>query len=307
MEGYTRDLGGSEPAANRSAGRAWRRLLVAGGSLAIATILAGNGVAGTVGAARAVSDLASVKQRGRLVMLCFPNQDNPMVAANLDAMREQGLTLTELRRPDQFVGIEVDILQGFAKSLGVELEIHALTQGYDALLPALVRHEGDVAASSLTITPKRQEVADFSTSIETTWVFVVVRRDSRIARLADLAGRRAAVMRGSSQEEFLRQAVPTAKALLTTFTTEGLLALTEGRADFTLIDSSSPSGENLDTSKGALRDLKVAFPLRKVGNGIAVRRGSDLLAPLDAYLAGIQQSGELQRIFDRHGAAERPH
>lgn len=249
----------------------------------------------------APGDLAKIKQRGRLVMLCFPNQDNPMVSANLDVMRKQRLKLTDLRRPDQFVGAEVDILQGFARSLGVELEIHALTQGYDALLPALAHREGDIAASSLTITARRLDAVDFSTSYLDGWVVVVVPRGSRIAALSDLAGKRAAVMRGSSQEELLHQAAPTAQALFTTFQAENFLALEEGRADFTLIDSRTPAGENLaEADPSGYRDLKAAFPLRKVGSGIAVRKGSDLLAPLNAYLESIARSGELARIFDRH-------
>lgn len=298
MKGRVRASG--QATSSSSARRGVRRgMATTAVSLALAALLGGTiAVAARPGAA---SDLARVKQRGRLVMICFPNQDNPMVAANLDVMRQQRLKLTQLRRPDQFVGIEVEIMQGFARSLGVELEIHALTKGYDALMPALGHHQGDVAASSLTITSQRQKVADFSSSIHTTWVLVVVRRDSPLAAIADLAGKRASVMRGSSQEEFLREAVPTAKVLSTTFMGENLLALAEGRVDFTLIDSTSSSGENLDSSAtGSYQNLKVGFPLRKVENGIAVRKGSDLLAPLNAYLAGIRQSGELQRLFDRH-------
>src|SRR5215475_9695670 len=72
-------------------------------------------------------DLAQVKARGKLVMICFANQGDLFVSANLDAMRERNLKLAEMRDADDFQGIDVEILKGFAKSLGVRLEIHSLT------------------------------------------------------------------------------------------------------------------------------------------------------------------------------------
>src|SRR5580693_2902399 len=159
----------------------------------------------------AAADLAEVKARGKLVMLCYPTQDSHFVAADLDVMRAQGLKLGDLRKPEHFKGLEVDLLDGFARSLGVELEIHALTTGYDAVLSALAGRQGDVAASELTITPRRRAIADFSRPYISGWLAVVTRRDSPIAAAADLAGKKGAVVRGSSHLEFLLAAAPGVK------------------------------------------------------------------------------------------------
>jgi ABC-type amino acid transport substrate-binding protein len=259
--------------------------------LALAAVLLFGGVA-------RAGDLAAVKARGKLVLLCHPVQDSPFVAVNLDVMRERGLKLDALRKPEEFTGAEVELAKGFARRLGVQLEIHAIVEGYDALLPALVGRAGDLAASELTITPKRLLSVDFSTPYVSDWLAVVARRDSKIASLADLSGSKGAVIGGSSHLEFLRAAAPEAKVTLTSFDLESLEAVEHGEADYTLIDTSVPVGESLDAMHPG---VKVAFRLREFGDAIAVRKGSDLLKPLDDYLAGLKKSGELQRILGRNG------
>jgi ABC-type amino acid transport substrate-binding protein len=250
----------------------------------------------------AAGDLANLKARGKLIMLSHPTQDSPFVAANLDVMREKGLKLAELHLPEQFKGAEVDLMKGFAKRLGVALEIHVIVEGYDALFPALLRGEGDLVASEITITPKRQEIADFSAPYLSDWLAVVVKRerpkDGKIVSVADLAGRKGAVIGGSSHLEVLRATAPEVKVQLTSFDLESLEAVEHGDADFTLIETSVPVGAPLDSMHP---DLTVAFRLREMGDGIAVRKGSDLRKPLDAYLARLRKSGELKRILDRNG------
>jgi ABC-type amino acid transport substrate-binding protein len=242
-------------------------------------------------------DLAEVKARGKLVMLCFPTQTNNFISADLDAMREHNLKLAEMRNPDHFKGLDVELAKGFAKSLGVELEIQALSAGYDALLPALVRREGDLVASSLTSTPKRQESADFSEPYYTSWLAVAVPLDSKITSVSDLAGKKAAVVQGSSHLEFLRTLAADVNLLLTDYTLESYVAVQQGQADFTLMDSGSPVGEAVEKPYS---DLKVAIRLQEFGYRMAVRKGSDLLAALNAYLDGLRQSGELARMAAKY-------
>ncbi len=242
-------------------------------------------------------DLADVKARGKLVMLCYPSQNSVFVSPDIDAMREHNLKLAELRHPDHFRGLDVELVRGFAKSLGVELEIHPVTTGYDALLPALVNHQGDLVASSLTVTPKRQEVADFSAPYLKSWVVVAAPFSSKLASLEELAGRKGALMRGSSQLEFLQTVAPDVKILLTDFSLENYAAVKDGEADFTLMDSRSPPGQKVSA---AYPELKVAFRLREFGYAMAVRKGSDLLAQLNSYLADLEESGDLERLTERH-------
>jgi ABC-type amino acid transport substrate-binding protein len=254
--------------------------------------------ANTAGTAGTASDLADVKARGKLVMLTFPVQGGFFDVVNVDMMREQGLAFKDLHKPEQFSGIDVDVVNGFAKSLGVELEIEVTSEGFGNLIPALIRREADLVASELTITPARRELVAFSSPYTTNWIAVVAKKGTPIAGPGDLVGKKAAVIRGSSHGEFLKSVAPDVAIEGTGFDLESLETLASGRVDFTLIDSTVPPGQAVDVLHS---DLVVAFRLKEINDGIAVRKESDLLAPLDAYLARIKKSGELQKILDRHG------
>jgi ABC-type amino acid transport substrate-binding protein len=267
------------------------RIMALVGSLAVTILLP------AAQPARA-GDLAEVKARGKLLMITYPVQSTHFVSIKLDVLRDSGLKLTDLRRPEQFAGIDVELMNGFARSLGVELEIRPVADGYGALIPALDRRDGDLIASELTITPQRQAKADFSLPYVSNWIAVVVRRDSHIATPADLRNARGAVLRGSSHPEFLNAAVPGVHLQTTSFDLESLEAVANGSVDFALMDTGAPPGQSVDTMHPG---LKVAFRLREIGDGIAVRKGSDLLAPLNAYLEKMKSSGVLRSILERNG------
>lgn len=251
----------------------------------------------TLGPAMAeAGDLADVKARGRLLLECFANQDSGFVRANLDVLRERRLTLAQLRDPEGFEGLDVELLKGFAKSQGVALEIHSLTTGYDDLIPGLLARRGDIVANSLTITPARQKQVDFSNPYLITWEVVLVPPDSPVRSAADLKGKTCAVARGASHAGTLRASLPEARVLETDFPFEALVAVTESQADCTISENAAPPGTVLEPP---FPQLKVAFRLNQVDYGMAVRSGSDLLAPLNAYIESVKKSGELDRLVER--------
>jgi polar amino acid transport system substrate-binding protein len=256
-----------------------------------------------LGSPAPAGDLADIKARGKLIMLSFPLVEGAFVTVDVEAMRNLGRKLTEMNDPEHFRGIDVELMKGFAQSLGVKLEIKPEPGGYEALLPALDRRDGDLVSSSLTITPKRLAVADFSTPYFLQWVVAAVRPDSKIATLADLKGKKVVVMQGSSQFERLQGLNLNPKIQLTSFALQNYNAVLEGEAEFTLMDSWAAVGEPVSATYPG---LKVAARVGDVGYGVAVRKGSDLKAALDAYFDGLRQSGELEKILARHGQGAAP-
>jgi ABC-type amino acid transport substrate-binding protein len=289
----------ASPAARAVAGWAAAAALLVASAVRAAAPPAPLAPAAAEGAAGApAGDLAAVKARGKLVMLTYPVQGNHFISVNLDAMREQGLKLQELHKPEQFQGIDVELMSGFARSLGVALEIRPILGGYGALIPALLQRQGDLVASEFTITPERRTKADFTAPYVSNWVAVVVRRVSGIRSAADLAGKKGAALRGSSHVELLKAAAPSATVQPTDFDLESLHEVDSGAVAFALMDTNAEPGGAVDAIHPG---LKVAFRLVDIGDGIAVRPGSDLLPPLNAYLESMKASGELERILERNG------
>jgi len=265
-------------------------------SLTLLTVVVAVSVAAVSPAADpALSALAKVKARGTLGMVCFPHQDNPFVHVNLAAgpMKKVGTTV-------DFEGIDVDLAAGFARSLGVSLEVRPIsTPSYGELIPALLGGQGDLIASSFSITPERGEKVDFSDPYFEVYQVAVVRDDSTISSPQDVAGKTAVVVPGASMEGKIRAlGIPPEHIRHEGFTRDVLLSVLEKRADFTVlgIDQSG-------ITTALLRDfpkLKVAFRLGTTEQyAVAFPKGSDLLPAFNEFLAGIKSSGELAAIIQR--------
>jgi ABC-type amino acid transport substrate-binding protein len=227
--------------------------------------------------------VAAVKARGTLVMLCFPHQENPFIRVK---------TEIDLNHYD---GIDYEVMEGFARSLGVQLAVHPVKPTFAALVPALLAGQGDVIASSFSITPERRAKVDFSAPYFAVHAVVVVPSDSTVRYVSDLYGKTAATVPGSSQEERI-QALHPGRIHHVDFTRWNYDAVAERAADFTVVD---------DTSTWRLLrfypHLRVAFPLPGTDTyGYAVAPGSDLRSALDRYLQEARASGQLAEIVRRY-------
>ncbi|MDY7093269.1 MAG: transporter substrate-binding domain-containing protein [Acidobacteriota bacterium] len=243
------------------------------------------------------SDLAAVRERGKLIMLSVPHQESAFVRTNIERgpMKRQGTA-------EDFHGVDVEIMKRFADSLGVELEVRPAVAAngipaYPELFEWLGRGDGDIIASSLTITEQRKQRVDFSRPYHAVYPIVIVRTDSFIEAPEDLDQAIAANLPGSSQEEHLRRLGFTDERIhFKEFTLEAYDAVLEGTADFTLVDSDSAYSFMSEN-----RNLKIAFRLPGVEDpyGYAVPKNSDLLPPLNTFLEELEESGELSRIKSR--------
>ena len=241
---------------------------------------------------------AEIQARGKLTMLCFPTTRTVHAFVDLDRLREANTPVSEIRDPTYFAGIEVDLIKHFAQEMGLDLEIRAITTSYADLLQALADGKGDLAASSLTPTEQRETFLDFTIPFSSGWVSVVVPDESKVSKWEDLRGLKGAVMKGSSQLEYLKTHGPEdIEVILTNFTLENLAEVEEGNADFTIIDTTVGVGESPDP---ASPHLKVAFHLKQFGYAMALPEGSDLRPLLDDFLQRMIDSGEVARLQARY-------
>ncbi len=232
------------------------------------------------------SDLARVRERGSLVMLAWPHQESSFVRRMVKEYGEAGLR--------RFGGIDVELLERFAGELGVQLEVKPVQEGFAQLIPALLAGEGDLIASSMTITQARSQQVSFSDPYYAVDLVVLVPVDSTAESFDDLQGKRAATVRGSSHEEHLRAlGFGDDQLVFVEFTLENYQSVAYGEADVTLVDSHSAS-KVLPEYELLREKLRIGFdsPARD-HYGIAVRPGSDLLDALNAFLAREKEAGRL--------------
>jgi ABC-type amino acid transport substrate-binding protein len=236
-----------------------------------------------------LSDVERIRARGRLIMLAWPHQESTFVRRMVKEYGEEGL--------HRFGGIDVELLERFADELGVRLEVKPVQEGFAQLIPSLLAGEGDLIASSMTITKARTQQVDFSDSYHSVDLVVLLPTGSTARSVEDLLGKKAATVRGSSHEEHLHEfGFDDDHLVFVEFTLENYQAVAYGNADVTLVDSGS--ADTVLPQYAALRErLKVGFdsPVRD-HYGIAVRPGSDLLGPLNAFLAREKAAGRLPEL-----------
>lgn len=131
------------------------------------------------------------------------------------------------------VGYTIDIVREVANRLGLELELP--TVDFVAELEGLSQGLYDIADSGIWPTPERQESFLFSRPMTSTGIVAQVRaEDADTPGLADLTGRNAGGIQGSSQEAYLLEnEVELNYSSYSGFSGagEGLTALKQGRVD----------------------------------------------------------------------------
>src|SRR5882724_11383429 len=98
----------------------------------------------------------------------------------------------------QPTGSDVDLAKLLAKDLGVQLEIIPTTG--PSRIPMLQTNKADIVVSTLSITPDRAKVIDFSVPYADHPSVVAALKSLPIKQMSDLDGKKVAVVRGTTQD-----------------------------------------------------------------------------------------------------------
>ena len=96
----------------------------------------------------------------------------------------------------EFEGIDIETAQAIADKLGLELQIDDMD--FDAALLAVQQGKADMVMAGVTVTDERQNVMDFTDSYATGIQSIIVKEDSDIASVDDLAGKKIGTQRGTT-------------------------------------------------------------------------------------------------------------
>ena len=198
----------------------------------------------------------------------------------------------------QYTGFDIDLIKAIADAMDVDVEINHVA--WDRIFDGLNNGEYDVVISSVTITPERSLLVDFSDPYFVTGQVVVVRsNEQRIAGPSDLSGKTVAVQAGTTSFDAAR-AIPGVSVRTFEVIGEAFDALRRGEVDAVLSDH-LPAASEVRARPG----LKVAGrPFTVEQYGIAVRKGeSELLGRINAALAKLVADGTYQAIFEKWFAA----
>lgn len=241
---------------------------------------------GTLGVASVAhaDALADIKSRGTLV--CGTQNASEPYAFPDAATR-------------QIVGFDVDVCSALAKGLGVKLEHRALST--DARIPELKTHRVDVLAAAVAWMPARAAQVDFSNQYFVAPIRVLVRADSPIQTLDQLANKKIAASEGSSSAAVSVTRLPDSRLLTFHDISSAYLALQQGKVDGLVAGQLVLARfANEAAQKGGQQYRLLNAPVYEERWGVVMNKNEPaLMAAVNKVLADYDQSNGLQTSFDK--------
>ncbi len=235
----------------------------------------------TAKAALAGDTLAEVKKKGVLV------------AGVKDSLPPFGYIDEKTR---QIVGYDIDFINAIAKKLGVKVELKPVTSA--SRMPQLQEGHIDIIAATMTKNPERAKQIDFSHTYFFTGQKFITKKGS-IHSLKDLEGKKIGTAKGSTSEQNVKKAIPTATVLSFDDYPQALLALEQGKVQAVTTDESILIGildKAPDKAKFEIPNLQISDE----PYGLGMRKGDkNLVDFVNKTILEMEKSGEAKKIFDK--------
>lgn len=240
----------------------------------------------------------------------------PTHASSLeDVMKQQTLRVAiDLNAPPygmkdaglKEVGSDVETAKLLAESLGVKLEIVPTTQANR--IPFLLTNKADVVISSLTITPERQKVVDFTIPYAAIQSVIAAPEDENIKTIEDLAGKTVVTARGTTNDANVTKLAPSGTDIVR-FENDAtaMTAVTSGRAH---IYSGAPAiiaSLNKQLEEAGKKPLvtKVVMATSMLGIGVA-KNNPELLEKMNELIRKHLKDGGLNTAYRNYHGADLP-
>ena len=196
------------------------------------------------------------------------------------------------------------VVASIQKSLGLpSLRIDWKPVDAATRLFTIANGEADIECGTTTITLSRMEKVDFSVPIFVDGGSLLVKRGTKIARVADLKGRKVAVIPATTTEHALTRELA-AHGLAATLVpvrdaAEGLAALQGGQVDALAGDRIVLTGQRQRArNPGALAFVADDFSFEPYA--LMIRRDDpDFRLAVNRALVGVYKSGDIDAVFQR--------
>jgi|TARA_R100001143_G_scaffold63516_1_gene71307 lysine-arginine-ornithine-binding protein len=204
----------------------------------------------------------------------------------------------------ELIGFDIDIANAICAEMKVTCTM--VEQDWDGMIPALQAKKFDAIVASMSITPDRMKVVDFTNKYYNTPAKFVAKEGMFTSDTPEaLAGKRIGVQRATIHDDFVTTKYTNSEIVRYATQDEVYLDLTAGRLDAIIADS-------LAMDEGFLsRDAGKGYAFFGVdhndpeffgeGAGITVRKGEDALRErLNGAIAAIRANGTYDTIMKKY-------
>ncbi|HLU01934.1 MAG TPA: ABC transporter substrate-binding protein [Advenella sp.] len=200
----------------------------------------------------------------------------------------------------QVVGYEVDLCKEIADSIGVKLEVKMISVA--ARIPELAAGRVDVVAANLGWSADRAKQIDYSYADYVSPQKILIRQADadKLKKNADLSGKRVSAVSGSSSEAGAKRLIPDVTTVTFKDPPTAFVALQQKKVDGFVGSELMLLKFEQGAQKTPVKLTMIDDPLFTEPWGLGVKKGEKaLLGKINETMAGLEQSGKAQQIFDR--------
>ena len=232
-------------------------------------------------AAAPADTLAEVKKKGVLV------------AGVKDSLPPFGYIDEKTRT---IIGYDIDFVNAIAKKLGVKVELKPVTSA--SRMPQLQEGNIDIIAATMTKNPERAKQIDFSHTYFFTGQKFITKKGA-VTSLKDLDGKRIGTAKGSTSEQNVKKAIPTATVLSFDDYPQAFLALQQGKVQAVTTDEAILAGilaKSPEKGKFEIPNVQISDE----PYGLGMRKGDkNFVDFVNKTIIEMEKSGEAKKIFEK--------
>lgn len=198
----------------------------------------------------------------------------------------------------QPTGSDVETARLLAKDWGLDIEWVPTTGA--TRIPNVNTGKADIIVSTLSVTPERAKVIDFSKPYAVLQSVVGARKDLAIKDWADLKGKNVTVTRGTTQDTELSAMANDKGYKVVRYDDDATMvaAGATGQAD---VVATSVALVNQISTKNPQKPWEPKFVIRNFDLAIGIKQGEPrLLAKLNEWVAANLKNGKLSDIYKKY-------
>ena len=199
-------------------------------------------------------------------------------------------------------GTDFELAKKLAADLGVDLEVVSTTGA--SRVPNLQTNKADLIVSTLSVTPERAKVIDFSTPYMPMQTIVFAPKSTTVVGFADLAGKTVSTTRGTAQDTQVTKNAPDATIVRYEDEATLITAAITGQADIV-----GGTAAHLATiiERAPAREMESKFVMQSLSVAIGVRKGEpELLAWTNQWVRTNLRNGSINAIYRKYLKADLP-
>ena len=201
---------------------------------------------------------------------------------------------------DKIIGIDAEIAQAIADKLGMELVIEDME--FNSIISYVNANENAFGMAGMTVTEDRKKTVDFTTSYAKGIQSVIVKADSDIKSIDDLAGKKIGVQLSTTGDIYASDYEEDGSTIERyNKGNDAVQALVSGKATCVIIDN-EPAKSYVAANKG-LTILDTTYVEEEYAIAIA-KDNEALLEDINEALEALIKDGTVKKIIDEYIPAE---